>query len=164
MTYTEIQKRNNDYQSLGYQVVWILHDTQFNRRRLSAAEEVLRHHPHYYTNLNASQQGMIYDQYSVDRQAIRWVRSAPMKIDLRQPHFQKINKPPTALPLLILRKKYWELSFSGDLLNPASPSQLQQICHSLENRFPKPPRESLRGILSLSYRILFRALLEKTCD
>src|SRR5687767_12314803 len=43
----EVQKRNADYASLGYQVVWILHTKTFNQQRLSAAELYLRTTPCY---------------------------------------------------------------------------------------------------------------------
>ena len=42
ITAREIEERNSDYQSLGYQVIWILHDSLYNKGRLTAAEYFLQ--------------------------------------------------------------------------------------------------------------------------
>lgn len=59
----EVRERNRDYRSLGYEVVWILHDHRYNGLRVSAAEKELRDQPHYFTNMDSEGKGVIYDQY-----------------------------------------------------------------------------------------------------
>jgi competence protein CoiA len=61
----EIEERNRDYASLGYQVIWILHDRLFNKTRLTAAEFFLTESPHYFTNINVEGEGCFYDQWDV---------------------------------------------------------------------------------------------------
>ena len=38
----EVQKRNRDYLSLGFTVIWILHDRHYNKKTLSLAERACR--------------------------------------------------------------------------------------------------------------------------
>ena len=56
----EAQQRTLDYQGQGYQVVWILHDKQFNKERLSASENYLRKLPCYFTNINKGRDGNVF--------------------------------------------------------------------------------------------------------
>ncbi|NGX54743.1 MAG: hypothetical protein KR126chlam2_00362 [Chlamydiae bacterium] len=163
ITALEVKQRISDYASLGYQAVWILHDKQFNRYHLSSAEGALRHFPHYYTNIGLNKRGIIYDQYSIDRQALRKERSHPLSVDLRLPSRGK-HSTRRAAPLLRLRNKSWKLSFAGDLLDQATSSELQKTIISFENRFPLPQKRSWQELLLLPYRMLFRILLEKSCD
>ncbi len=163
ITALEVKQRIGDYTSLGYQVVWILHDKQFNRHLLSSAEGALRHHPHYYTNIDLNKRGIIYDQYSIDRQALRKERSYPLSVDLRLPRRTRPSIPLNS-PLLRLRKKSWKLSFAGDLLDQGGSPEFLKTITSLENRFPLAQKRSWQELLFLPYRMLFRILLEKSCD
>jgi competence protein CoiA len=57
----EVRGRIADYQRQGYSVIWILHDKQFNKPSLSAAEHHLRKTPCYYTNCDKTGKGLVYD-------------------------------------------------------------------------------------------------------
>lgn len=46
----EIEERNHDYASCGWDVVWILYDKTFNQKRISAAEKYLAGHTHYFSD------------------------------------------------------------------------------------------------------------------
>lgn len=57
----EVKERMEDYASVGYRVIWLLHDHRFNRKRLSAAEHHLRPLYAFFT----TSKGFFYDQYEV---------------------------------------------------------------------------------------------------
>ncbi|MCH9608459.1 MAG: hypothetical protein S4CHLAM45_10350 [Chlamydiales bacterium] len=44
----EVQKRMEDYQKMGYQVIWILYDRQFKKFHISEAELFLQGHPYFF--------------------------------------------------------------------------------------------------------------------
>lgn len=54
----EIEERNRDYASCGWDVIWVLYDKRFNKRRASEAESLLFTHPHYFSDAKC-----IYDQF-----------------------------------------------------------------------------------------------------
>ncbi len=58
----EVESRNRDYESLGFTVVWILHDKRFNKKNLSAAENYLRARGAYFSSITKAGKGEIYDQ------------------------------------------------------------------------------------------------------
>lgn len=89
----EVKSRMADYASVGYQVIWILHDFRFNRKRLSAAENYLRPSHAFFTSINTKGRGMFYDQYEVFSTGIRVEKGPPHPIDVGLPP-QKRPKPP----------------------------------------------------------------------
>lgn len=112
----EIRARNADYGSLGYQVVWILHDSRYNRLRLSAAELSLRFIPHYFTNMDVEGKGCIYDQYDYLKRGQRKHRLEPLTVDL-----SKVKAKPVQwvdYPRLVQQRlSSWPFHFEGDLLD-----------------------------------------------
>lgn len=86
MTREEMQARSNDYKSLGLQTVWLLHDSRYNQWRLSAMEDGLNSSPHYYTNIDETGRGLIYDQWQHIEKGIRKDSLAPLTVDLSQPY------------------------------------------------------------------------------
>jgi len=77
----EIQKRENDYQSLGLQVIWILNDKIFNKKNISDAETLLRSLCCYYTD------GIcFYDQAEVIEKKKRTFRSTKFLVELSECH------------------------------------------------------------------------------
>jgi competence protein CoiA len=83
----EVQKRNADYARCGYSVVWLLHDQQFNQRRLSSAETYLRQRPCYFVNGHK-----IYDQFEVIRDSKRIYRGPSFPIDITLPWTPKRDR------------------------------------------------------------------------
>lgn len=172
----EILARNRDYQQLGWTVVWILHDHRYNQIRLSAAEIALRSSPHFFSNMDSSGSGIIYDQFDICEKGMRLKRLPPLPIHIKE---QPRNTFPKAhsFPLVILnhRAESWKLSLIGDLLSlfldDPSSDYLQQA-REMENQFYsalKPFKWSRlpiylwqRGISS-PYQIFFRFLLERMC-
>jgi len=65
ITADEVLRRNTDYGRMGYVVVWILHERRFNRKKVTAAESVLRGGHLYFTDINDDGLGIIYDQFDV---------------------------------------------------------------------------------------------------
>ncbi|KAF3362217.1 hypothetical protein PHSC3_001284 [Chlamydiales bacterium STE3] len=109
----EVLSRNNDYQTLGFDVIWILHDKRYNRACHSLAEKALYQHPHYFTNMNQSGKGIIYDQFEVIEKGLRKVRLAPLQVNLAVP----MQKPENQLSLFPLpRRLTWAKYFEGDLV------------------------------------------------
>jgi competence protein CoiA len=144
----EVQKRNRDYSRIGYKVIWILHDRQFNRSRMTAAETHLRHSPHYFTNINAFGKGIFYDQYALVRFKRRIKRSNRFPVRFKQVSPINFKQLPRQFPS---ERKKWDLCFAGDLVH---------------RRFLWEGSEKKRFFLVQwllhSYRILLHLLLEKT--
>lgn len=85
----EARRRNEDYAALGFSVVWILHQSLFNRKILSSTELYLRTLPCYYTNIASQGHGMIYDQFDCLKGKWRKLRSSPFPIDISRPLWKK---------------------------------------------------------------------------
>ena len=114
----EVKERNQDYAKLGYQVVWILHQRRFNKKRMSAAEVFLTHSPHYFTDINEKGEGDIYDRFEVSKSTVRLFRGAPLPIKLSSVHFlPAIRKKTSAPKILTQRIDTWPIYFAGDLLD-----------------------------------------------
>jgi competence protein CoiA len=110
----EIRARNKDYASLGYDVIWILHDRQFNRVRATSAETFLATSPHYFTNINRFGKGFFYDQYSLIRFKRRLRRTPRFPVRFKRIYSLKDKQLPSQLPK---ERKKWSLSVEGDLFN-----------------------------------------------
>ncbi len=86
----EVISRNRDYGSLGYQVIWILHDIRYNRRRMSAAEAYLRRNGGaYFTNMDEIGRGWVYDQSERCSYYRRIIKGKPFPANLLAPLTQK---------------------------------------------------------------------------
>lgn len=142
----EVAARNRDYNSIGYQVIWILHDRQFNRAQLSFAERHLRSSTHYFTNINRFGNGFFYDQYAEIHFKKRIRRSPRLSVDLTQFVFVNSKQLPRHFPQ---ERKKWAFSFKGDLFHHPyawEPTKRKRI------RFFYPTQ---------IYRILLHHLLER---
>lgn len=153
----EVDERNRAYRSLGYQVVWILHDARFNQKRISAAELFLEAQLHYYTNMSDQGEGMIYDQFHLLQGFNKKRQQGPFPVQIDRPVRQhSFNHP-------YLIQKYGKLCFEGDaghlyLQNPA--------IYSVENEQVHPTRSYTKRIAGFGvkiYRTIFRTLLESVC-
>lgn len=169
----EIEQRNQNYRSLGFQVVWILHDKQFNRPRLSAAEQFLLTSPHFFTNIDEDGKGMIYDQFAVIKKGIKAGRLPKFEIDLSVP--QKTEKKLVVkLPKMVEERiRNWPLYFSGDLLDRAfAGNPYLENALLLENKInPSQKRKQVWSffkegfwmIFGRPYKLIFQLLLERSC-
>jgi competence protein CoiA len=141
MSSSEMLSRVADYRSLGYEIVWILSDTLYNRPRVSAMEAALVKIPHYFSNMNSHGEGIIYDQWESRGKGLRKILKGPLPIDIT-----RLRRP---FGLSMLERASWPLGFKGDVgsLNPP-----------LSISFPDPFSSSTRFILE-KLEQLMRAFL-----
>lgn len=163
----EISQRNHDYASLGYQVVWILHDSRYNQYRLSGAEIALRTTPHYFTNMDSDGRGYIYDQFHIVLKGVRPARLQKCPINFSRP--MEIEKNASLPRSLMQRVHFWNIGFEGDLLDRSV--DLEEA-FSLEERFfprPKPISRWQIGVdlfwywVIRPYNIIIQMMLERAC-
>lgn len=101
ITLQEVLQRCSDYAALKYQVVWILHETVFNGRKLFPAEKYLRAAcPTYFTNGAG-----IYDQLEVVSGRQRLYRGESLPVKLTHP----------CTPFIKVPGRSWPLHFVGDV-------------------------------------------------
>lgn len=162
ITAEEVKERNKNYHTLGYQVVWILHDKRYNQWRFSAAEKYLRAHPHYFTNIDSNGEGYVYDQYDLEKEGFRSFVSRSFPISLDTP------KVPVISSLSHLQHRSWKIHFEGDFFDYCFEKDFDP------QKFPlplKPPTLTFFQVISSyfrwyvfrPYRLLFQILLERAC-
>ena len=113
----EVRARQAAYSSTGYQLIWILHDSKFNRRGLSDVEKHLRKSPTYFTNIDARGQGFIYDQLIIRSNVKRLYIGKNCPISLIKPFKMCSLKKPTAPQFILQRENNWPLYFQNDLFD-----------------------------------------------
>lgn len=138
MTLSEAKQRCKDYEGLGFQIIWLLHDHTFNKRRITPAEQFLRTKTCYYTNMNNSGEGIIYDEL---------LSFGKRPIDLKKGCLVPSFPWP---PPLLQRSKSWPLYHEGDFFDLALKKQLIE---------PKKPPHLLRTL-----RNAYRSTLQKLLD
>lgn len=147
----EVKSRTEDYESLGFEVVWILHDRRFNRRRFTSAELYLHQKNRYFTNLNSNGGGYIYDELQFHNKGVRSYRGPPLKVDLSTV-FRLTEKKELPAPI-----KQRTLYFAKDLLH----SYLQNSS-SLKLQEPEVSTFSFKAEASRLYTQLLQLLLEQS--
>lgn len=175
ITAQEVMQRNKDYQSLGYQVIWILHDSFYNQRRVTAAELFLRDSPFYFTDMDADGRGKIYDQFDVVYKGLRRHCQRPLLVDLSQPKKPSKNtkKALFAMPKLVHQRfERWPLFFKGDLIDSSESldfgEDLQAEKEWLEvkaqvGKTSHLARKIVYNVIVRPYNLLFQMLLERLC-
>lgn len=177
----ELEERNRDYSSIGYQVIWILHDKRFNQHLFTAAEKYLVDHPHYFTNINAKGQGMIYDQFSMETRGKRVCRGTKVPVQIQYTESLPTTKGPTSKSLFLSNRiNTWPTHCKGDLVwlylieGNIQAEGLQKI-FSLEGRWKAHTSfskkkfngvllwRSLLKIMQRPFLILLRSWIEKAC-
>lgn len=163
ITLSEAQERCEDYGSIGYDVIWILHDKRFNRRRLSAAEAFLRTRTCYFSNMHTSGKGMVYDQFEVLKGHCRLFKGEPLRID---PSLVQTVVHPSSFeaPLSIQnRAQKWRWRIEGDLLSRLIKGEKmaekflnieERLLHSRSKK-----RLSLKALLKACYFHFFEKLM-----
>jgi competence protein CoiA len=118
----EVAKRMIDYAKVGYQIVWILDDRIFNRRKQSPAEAMIRLLPSYYATLRKQSTPVFYDQFEIHLNHQRLNRGRRLTVQLQRPYRipkekEWLEKP---LPKQVLQKiSSNTVYFHGDLLHKA---------------------------------------------
>lgn len=166
----EVAERTASYKQAGYRIVWILHDSRYNRLAMTAAEDALQDIPHYFTNMDSNGTGTFYDQFSIIESGIRITKLPKVNVDLTSPFFNEGKMPPP----LASRCERWGLRFSGDTLDRYLSSQNESIVNETKKLIDKH-RLSLKQFLFrwfmafwkkkivFHYRSLFRLALERAC-
>jgi competence protein CoiA len=168
----EAQERNRDYKSLGYEVIWILHDKKFNRNSVSAAEAFLRSSGCYFSNMNKIGEGIIYDQFEIIKRGRRLIKGPPLQVAIA-----KIAPIPEALPpdislpeALLHRLRSWKWRAENDLLfrviKEEKLSEAVRQMLAFEKKFfqkPQVNRLPFKILLASSYRALLDFLLKRLC-
>lgn len=161
----EIQNRNKDYASLGYQVVWILHEKRFNRHRASPVEVFLQRLPMYYTDINDNGNGGIYDQFFLMKRGYKRNITPRMPIDIGTVlDMAKMESVPQKVASRIIA---WPYCFKNDLShfcmeNPSYADHLAKL-ESQSQEKKQWLKEALFNIFIRPYLSLFRTMLENAC-
>lgn len=172
----EVNQRNLNYKTLGYTVVWILHDKTFNKPFYSAAESMLRNSPFFFTNMNENGEGHFYDQFDLFDKGMRKFCSLSIPINL---------KNSTSISALMVsnesewpkfiqnRLKNWPIYFENDLVSVAAASQanpnplfkyMLESEEALEALYQKPGFfKHCANLIKNLYLSIFNLLLEKAC-
>lgn len=173
ITAQELQSRIASYHSIGYALVWIFHDQRYNQKKLTSAEDAAHSVPHYFSNMDARGNGIIYDQFALIEAGMRRCCSTALPIDLKQLH-RHAAAPKFIHPAVLQMRQNWPLHFGGDLIDrlqnpssadtalwtildglPALPDQSERLlAHSIKKQFFK---------FCTACRALFKLCLEKTC-
>jgi len=133
----EVRERNRDYQSEGYDVVWLLSSQVFNKKYLSAAEAFLISSPHYYFTSLKGGEVFFYDLEKEISSGEKTNWSDPLPISLHQPK----------------RLEGGKISFAGDLSDLITRGELSL---HLKKKKSFSFRESIVG----SYLSILRLLQE----
>ncbi|MBS3905014.1 MAG: hypothetical protein KGZ39_06785 [Simkania sp.] len=165
----EARKRIHDYETLGYRVIWILHEKRFNRRQLSAAEQFLVNRECYFSSIDIEGGGMIYDQFAIVRNNKRLFRGPRLEISLAHP-FSLCQLPLNdQFPKeLLQRASMRHIGFRGDLFDRLHATEPQDwfAMKRLEQHFNEKQGscQSIKSGLSWIkhvYLSLLHAFLEK---
>lgn len=110
----EVMQRNKDYASIGFHVIWILHDRHFNKTFVPPAELYLRRRGAYYTSFTPYGHGFFYDQLDFFRGAHRVYKGKPLLIKKFFP--KKISYIPFSYPRLLKKRlRHSPYYLPGDL-------------------------------------------------
>ena len=158
----EVQERTSDYAKEGWQVIWLLHEKRFNRsQRASRLDPVFQTIPHYFTNINASGQGFLYDQFSLWQEGWRTHKLHPLPF-LLSPPIPVPSFPLSSLNFLQKRQSSWTLFLSGDLFTlswQTPPSPYLQLALRLEKKLLQSwMRQLLAGCKEMYLQILHTLL------
>lgn len=172
----EVRQRNEDYELLGLKVVWILHDNQYNKWRLSPAEEVLQNSSHYFTNVDGEGKGYFYDQFDFVLRGIRRFKMTPLPVNPVSLKPVRETNGIVSLSLVLKRLKTWRIGLEGDLMdlyeeNPNEKYIVEALEIEKKHLEAENPKKSLRGFLGnvfyylviRPYFLFFQMLLEKSC-
>lgn len=105
---SEAEARKRDYSQEGYDLVWLLDDRLFNKKKLKIAEERIRKAAAYFISLQRLE---VYDQFEFFFDEIRLAKGPPLPVDLSLPR----KTPKRDIPLRQLKERKSGYYFLGDL-------------------------------------------------
>lgn len=174
----EVQERSKDYQSLGFEVIWVLHDKRYNQKRSTSAEDFLHHRPHYFTNIDEGGAGIIYDQFSQLDKGYRINCMPPLAIDVSHPKWiEKGAKFEGKMLNLIERRlkassgyfandladHFFNSVIQNDYLEKALELEISSGLTITSNTLFKRIKFLFCQYIIRPYQLLFQLLLEKAC-
>lgn len=116
----EVERRIEEYKSLGYSVIWILDDRAYNQRILRPAEPLLRQNGAYYASFRRNLATVFYDQFEILSGSRRIQKSCKYRIDLSHPYlFPDIPLPEKWPNQILNRIPFSPFYCRGDLLHRA---------------------------------------------
>lgn len=153
ITVREARKRNEDYASLGFQVIWVLHNKTFNKKKATPAEFYLRHHTMFYTSYTRFGHGFFFDQLEFFRGRRRIYRGVPLPLTSLDPRpLLEIPKNfPKSLKKKLIRTPYY---FPGDATD--------DLFRKGNELWAKELEKSYLGIASRFDSKLYRSILTKS--
>ena len=162
----EVEGRNRDYKSVGYGVVWILHDGRFNQKKLGAAEGHLRGTTCYYTDMDREGKGEIYDQFEVIKGGYRHFKGPRIVVNPAKIYRNAGLKRGMDLKLVKERVERWEYFVEGDLVSRLGGGEegLSSSMGRIEKRILEQGLEKClpwRVLLRKGYEAVLNKLLEK---
>jgi competence protein CoiA len=146
----EVKERIEAYQTLGLEVVWILHTGRFDRKKVTAAEKFLKNHTHYFSNHDPQGLGIFFDQFVYEFKGIKECALFKRAVDLAAP--QRKTPFPLTLPPSLSCRSTWRLTFHRDILSSPhfSPYDWEKALE-LEALYAAPP--SKKGIWQSIQRV-----------
>jgi hypothetical protein len=86
----EVQRRMRDYRALGIDVVWVLDDRLYNKKRLRPSERLIRKGWSYFASVDKeSLRVRLYDQLEFLTEAARKYRGWALGVDFRWGPYEK---------------------------------------------------------------------------
>jgi competence protein CoiA len=149
--------RISDYAKEGYEVVWLLDDRLYNKRKLGAAEQLLRKNACYFFYQN-----LIYDQLELVLEKTRSSKGPKLPVDLSRPNQVPL---PQKLPKQF-QTRTSHLIFEGDLLHRLTtyPLYLKSLLDfEAEALLVPQPKIQLLTWIKKSFWIAWEYILSSAC-
>jgi competence protein CoiA len=165
MSKEEMLERTRNYRSIGCEIVWILHERNYNRYRMSALERAIAPIPHYFSDMTPGGDGILYDQWFLAKNGFRIKALPKLEIQIGLP-IRKIDDASIASPFLKFRNRSWPLCFPGDLLDLAKTDpDADYIKRAVAmDIYFTPPKESFWKRLLASYEAWLNRKLRTFCE
>lgn len=161
----EVEERCRDYESVGWNVIWILHEKTFGRHVLSEAEFFLRNRTHYYTDINQNG-GRIYDRGA---RVLFPITIAVIEERSAWKGFSKGLQGKTVPSFVQDRVAMWQYSAQGDVLWHARQEEIKDSEWEELLRSQKAPTTRFRikrmfRAIRATAEALWHLLLERSCN
>ncbi len=130
----EAEWRTKEYKTAGYEIVWILDDRIFNKKKLRPAETFLRDRLSFFASFHRYSRSDVYDQFEFFLQGKRIKKGKKIPIDLTKIHPTPPTEWPNELPRQIGKRiahSVWY--FERDLIHRTLLSKRGFFKSSLQN-------------------------------
>lgn len=157
-----LQSRTEDYESLGWEVIWIFHEKNFLKKKLTQAERSVQNKTHYYTDGKR-----IYDVLQVTENGTRQfvAKSDSIQVDTLRPF--AVGAIGCTYPQLILtRASSWKYFAMSDYLwnaLHADSEEWQGVLRVLWYYDKKQTKNALVRPTIQTFRALWHFVLERSC-